>query len=365
MSQIIDMFKVKLYDLDTLYTGWTDGPMFYGDSKKDLPVQAWMDQIKADCIERKVPEQCWHKVAQHFMGPMATSRFDEVKKVMAQVQGSKYKWDWKKFRVAMTSMSWKTDSRKMEPLKIEKKSGGSWFVSRAKKEKEVQPDVRSDGWEWIKSKDVKEEPVQQKETTPSKPTRRKSVSNLLVRRSTMKEDVPPPPPLPLPATRLRSNTNPRPTPVRSNTSLRPTPVRSNTMKRLPQVPIRTDTLDSGVEITSPALQVPDITSLQHITKITEVPAWLLEACGALDLLTTEHPKIMSTLAAVLITVGSIPALPFIAGGAGGAILASGAVHAAGAVAVGLGTMIKAQQSSKQRTMIHQSADVSVESGSSK
>lgn len=126
MSQIIDMFKAKSYDLDTLYTEWTDGPMFFGDSKKDLPVQAWMDQVKVGCIERKVcvllfaftyimltdriparysPEQCWHKVAQHFMGPMAKSRLEEVKKVMAQVQGSKYKWDWKKFRVAMTSMS--------------------------------------------------------------------------------------------------------------------------------------------------------------------------------------------------------------------------------------------------------------------
>lgn len=125
MSQIIDMFK-KPYDLETLYTEWADGPMFYGDSKKDLPVQAWMDQIKADCVERKVcvllfafapampthriparhsPEQCWHKVAQHFMGPMAKSRLEEVKKVMAQVQGSKYKWDWRKYRVAMTSMN--------------------------------------------------------------------------------------------------------------------------------------------------------------------------------------------------------------------------------------------------------------------
>lgn len=74
---------------------------------------------------------------------------------------------------------------------------------------------------------------------------------------------------------------------------------------------------------------------------------------------------MSTLAAVLITVGSIPALPFIAGGAGGAILASGAVHAAGAVAVGLGTMIKAQQEVKQRSLLKQAAEVSVESGSSK
>lgn len=142
----------------------------------------------------------------------------------------------------------KTDSRKMEPLKIEKKSGGSWFVSRAKKEKEVQDEKQSEDWEWIKSKDAKEE------TTRPKPKRRQSVSNLLTRRNTMKEEAPP---LPVP-----------PVPVRSNTTPRPSPVRSNTMKRLPQIPVRTDTLDSGVEITSPALQVPDISSLQRESSCT-------------------------------------------------------------------------------------------------
>jgi hypothetical protein len=83
---------------------------------------------------------------------------------------------------------------------------------------------------------------------------------------------------------------------------------------------------------------------------TEVPAWLLNACSALDLLTTEHPKVMTTLSAILITVGSIPAIPAIAGGAGGAILASGAAHAVGAVAVGVGSWIKLQQEAKQKTV---------------
>ncbi|KAF7970345.1 hypothetical protein HWV62_24312 [Athelia sp. TMB] len=363
MSQMLDLFKLKPYDLDTLYTEWTDGPMFYGDSKKDLPVQAWMDQIRAGCVERKVPEQCWHKVAQHYMGPMAKSRLEEVKKVMAQVQGAKYKWDWKKFRVAMTSMSWKTDSRKMAALKLEKKSSGSWWVSKQKQDKVAADETESDGWEWIKkSKVTKDEPVQeptQEPTSAPKPTRRQSVSNLLVRRSTMKEEAPPPPPVP-----VRAHTTPR-VPVRRSTMAPPKPVRSNTMKRLPQVPNHANTLDEGVEITSPVLQVPDVTSLQHVTKITEVPAWLLDACGALDLLTTQHPKVMSTLAAVLITVGSIPALPFIASGAGGAILASGAVHAAGAVAVGLGTMIKAQQDSKQRGLLKAAAEASTEPSNSK
>jgi len=86
---------------------------------------------------------------------------------------------------------------------------------------------------------------------------------------------------------------------------------------------------------------------------TEVPAWLLNACNALDLLTTDHPKVMTTLSAILITVGSIPAIPAIAGGAGGAILASGAVHAIGAVAVGIGSLIKVQQEAKMRASLTQ------------
>lgn len=39
------------------------------------------------------------------MGDLAKARLEEVKKVMAQVQGGKYRWTWKKYKVAMTSMS--------------------------------------------------------------------------------------------------------------------------------------------------------------------------------------------------------------------------------------------------------------------
>jgi hypothetical protein len=55
---------------------------------------------------------------------------------------------------------------------------------------------------------------------------------------------------------------------------------------------------------------------------------------------------MNTLSAILIVAGSIPALPAISAGAGGAVLASGAAHAVGAIAVSIGTMIKAQQEGK-------------------
>ena len=54
---------------------------------------------------------------------------------------------------------------------------------------------------------------------------------------------------------------------------------------------------------------------------------------------------MTTLSAVLITVGSLPALPVISAGAGGTILASHAVQAAGAIAVGVGNWLKSAQDS--------------------
>lgn len=67
----------------------------------------------------------------------------------------------------------------------------------------------------------------------------------------------------------------------------------------------------------------------------------------------EHPQVMTTLSAVLITVGSLPAIPALAGGAGGAILASHAVQAAGAIAVGLGNWLKvAKDNAAQREQLN-------------
>lgn len=77
--------------------------------------------------------------------------------------------------------------------------------------------------------------------------------------------------------------------------------------------------------------------------IAQAPKWMVDACSALDFLGNEHPKIISFVSAILITAGSIPAIPAVAAGAGGAFLASGTAHAIGAVAVGLGNWISATQ----------------------
>jgi len=62
-SKVLEVFKLKQYDLEALYESWNDAPVFTGNAKKDSPVEVWMENVKQGCIERKVPEECWHKVA--------------------------------------------------------------------------------------------------------------------------------------------------------------------------------------------------------------------------------------------------------------------------------------------------------------
>ena len=90
--------------------------------------------------------------------------------------------------------------------------------------------------------------------------------------------------------------------------------------------------------------------------VAHAPTWLVHASQALSFLSTEHPKAMTALSAVLITIGSIPALPGIAAGAGGAFLASGTAQAIGSIAVGVGSLIKAVSDPKSGAPPAQGAD---------
>lgn len=85
-----------------------------------------------------------------------------------------------------------------------------------------------------------------------------------------------------------------------------------------------------------------------VTATTQAPVWLLNACTALEYITSEHPKAMSIISAILITAGSIPTIPAIAAGAGGAVLASSAAHAIGAIAVGVGQALNAGVAHQQK-----------------
>lgn len=101
---MLEAFKIKEFDLKPVLESWTNPPMFYGEPKKDMPLDDWLETIRSGCVERKVPEEYWHKVAQQFMGPKAKARLTELKNVMAQVNGGRYRWSWKKYKIAMKNM---------------------------------------------------------------------------------------------------------------------------------------------------------------------------------------------------------------------------------------------------------------------
>lgn len=296
-SKVVDAFKIKPFDLEPTFSSWKDAPRFLGKPKKDPPVEEWLKAIKAGCKERNIPKEYWHKVAQHYMGDHALARLNELKLVMAKVHGGKYRWNWHKFEIAMKNMGWTIDVKKTETVKVETKRSGFW---------------------WTGNKNETVEPVPE-----PKPLKRSQTMQLgtLTRKFTIgkEKELPPPPPPPAPSLFFWNN---RAGSV--DDTKRPAVHQKAASDSHTQVVNRNRDDNSGV-ITAQA------------------PVWLVNACTALDFLQTEHPKVMSTLAAILITVGSIPSIPAVAAGAGGAVLASSAAHAVGAIAVGFGTLIKTHQ----------------------
>ncbi|KAF8626045.1 hypothetical protein AX15_005133 [Amanita polypyramis BW_CC] len=298
---MLDAFKIKPFDLEPVLEQWKDGPRFKGNPKKDPPVEQWLEQIKAGCIERNIPEECWHKAAQHFMGPKARARLDEVKAVVTKVNGGSYRWTWKKFKVAMMNMGWGIDPSATETIKVHGRGLSLWF---------------------LRKKDEKKEEV-------------------------IPASVPSTPPRPKPS---RSSTlwpSPRRNSVGDTTSSPRRPQRASTEFFWPKKS-KDDIEDSPKRPSTPQKGKSDavVAASQgspkpsndgsEVSVVTSAPVWLLNACTALDFLTSEHPKAMSIVSAILITAGSLPAIPAITAGAGGAVLASGAVQAIGAIAVGIG-----------------------------
>lgn len=344
---MLEAFKIKEFDLNPIFESWANPPMFYGEPGKDMPVDEWLDQIKSGCVERKVPEEYWHKLAQHYMGPKAKTRLTELKNVLAQINGGKYRWSWKKFKIAMknmgctqhssscrelrdnlltpTSCLGSIDMTATTPVTVERRSSGSWLTR----------------WKPSKDKHAKEsEPIEvTKVETPA--------------------PIPPP-----------KDSNPRPNPVKalSETAIhaatsafkaRHPPQRSNTMgaavttmavasapiQPLPPLPVATQPAQGTSHVGFPlSFQYVADDRTCHcflgVTTVSNVPTWLLNACQALNFLTAEHPRAMTTLSAVLITAGTLPAIPAISGGT---VLASGVAQAVGAIAVGVGNLLKAQQ----------------------
>ncbi|KAJ6604136.1 hypothetical protein DFH09DRAFT_1067894 [Mycena vulgaris] len=326
---MLDAFKIKPFDLEPVFSSWTPGPRFLGDPKKDPPVDDWLQTIKSGCIERNVPKEYWHTCAQHFMGDKAKGRLSELKKVMAQVHGGNYRWNWKKFKVAMKNMSWDIDTSETETVKIPLWWMPKSFKTDPKSEEESKPIIfdepspilsRSNTITRLFSKDppsesgalavIEERPPVGRAASSFWPVRKNS-TDITVSDATVQRPVP---------RKAKSDGS-----VLSS---------SHSSKTLPPLPGDGDychhTRDADLILTTGVSTV-------------RAPAWLLNATTALDFLANEHPRVMSTLSAILIVAGTIPALPAIGAGAGGAVLASSTAHAVGAIAVGLGSWIKTQQ----------------------
>ncbi|EPQ55657.1 hypothetical protein GLOTRDRAFT_40740 [Gloeophyllum trabeum ATCC 11539] len=333
---MLDVFKIKPFDLEPVYASWPDAPTFNGG--KGQSVDAWLDQIKDGCTARKVPEEYWYEVAQHYMGPHARARLDAFKRVLYQMNGGGYRWTWKQFRAAMCNMGWDIEDDATETVEVKSKPFSSWFTVKRKK-----------------STPLSEEPEQIDE-----------------------DELAPPPPPKKPSPRSKSapevsttdaagTSRPRP-PIRSAT-LGFFPVRRNSKSsavaesgngsgdpQAPALPVvkpelakaMSDTVVETMKHLAPSkAHTIDAISSAHsgqdavVTTIAHAPAWLLQASNAIEMLTKEHPKTMSALSAILITAGSIPALPAVAASPMGPILACHAAQAIGSIAVGLGTLLKA------------------------
>ncbi|KAE9399364.1 hypothetical protein BT96DRAFT_965647 [Gymnopus androsaceus JB14] len=367
---MLDAFKLKPLDLEPIYASWKDAPMFYGESskntkntKKDLPVDEWLEKIKEGCVERNVPKEYWHKVAQRYMGEKARARLNELKAVMAKVHGGNYRWNWEKFKIAMRNMGWNVEASETETIKVQTKPSGLWWMTRHNSRKsedssssetlcdspteETPPaDVKGGGPFWIsrrptvesidKKEDKPEKSIPLRAETRTHPKRSASTSTLTlqwpVRRGSKDESA------------YKHDSA-----AKDSSICREDSISSSMPRPSPQKTVSDSVLTSAARSPTASALIPGQVEAngETVTTITHAPVWLLNACNAMEFLSTEHPKVMSTLSAILITAGTIPSIPAISAGAGGALLASGAAQAVGAIALGVGSWLKAAQHETQ------------------
>ncbi|KIP06761.1 hypothetical protein PHLGIDRAFT_42695, partial [Phlebiopsis gigantea 11061_1 CR5-6] len=306
---IVDVFKIKPFALEPIYDSWPSAPIFQGNPSRDQPVDDWLAQIKEGCLARRVPKEYWHKVAQHYLGPHARARFDELKAVMRTLHGGRYMWNWKRFKCAMRNMGWEIDVHKTEEIKVQRKPSGVWWIVGGRRER-AEPDSDAVSVSSTSSSVDKDLPAVPSDASTTRPVPKKA----------MTWDF--------------ASFKGFPTPKRSNTTA--TVVTMSSISTTPPPPYTPPSEKASAQsmLLNAAGKPADPPTA---TEVAHAPTWLLNASQALGFLATEHPKAMTAISAVLITIGSIPALPAIATGAGGAFLASGTAQAIGSIAVGVGS----------------------------
>ncbi|EPQ55632.1 hypothetical protein GLOTRDRAFT_93229 [Gloeophyllum trabeum ATCC 11539] len=347
MSMFLDMFKITPFDLEPVLATWTDGPKFSGNRKKDPPVAVWLEQVKAGCVQRQVPEEYWHEVAEHFMGKKAKKRFNAVKKVLYEMNGESYRWTWKKFKLLMCSVGWDIDPK--ATLTVEHKPSGGWWVIGKKSEEPAPPSKVAHA----RSKSQSDVP-KASTTKPKAPVR--SQSSFLSwtqagdAKTVSKDHGAPAPtqsslfPWAQPDNTKTNAKDSKIPPSRSNSSFLPWGQPSDTKITKEPTTIQKSRF---IPFWRVAQEEPEVAS-KLTEALVQAPLWLFLACDVLETLSQGHPKAMSAVSAILIIAGSIPAIPAITTGAAGALLASHAAQAAGAAAVSLGTWLKTRQAGEAK-----------------
>ncbi|KZT67874.1 hypothetical protein DAEQUDRAFT_728650, partial [Daedalea quercina L-15889] len=200
--------------------------------------------------------------------------------------GHSWGWKWSSFGVALKNIAGNVDRKKIEAVKVQRKSAGSWWIvgrggdkGNKIKTKEPLPMLG------FIAKMAQKSGAQ----TPSSPPPAKQASSKLHKA--------------------------QPTATTAQPSKAAIPPESLVTR-----------VATTLRLVNPPPPPPPM------TLTAQVPLWLLAASEAIIALTPEATSTMSVLAAVLITVGSIPALPGVAAGS--------TATALGTVAVGLGTLLR-------------------------
>ncbi|KAI0338602.1 hypothetical protein BDW22DRAFT_1409467 [Trametopsis cervina] len=282
---MLSVLKPKAFDLDVLCSAWPDAPRFEGNSKKDMKVDLWLESIKQGCMRLKVSKKYWHAVAERYMGEHACHRLSEVKKVMVNLSKGSFTWNWRKFVVAMKNMNWHIDTKRSLSFRVST-IPGLWWIAPGDTVKQAETVPNS---------------------VPSKPFLKRT---------------------------LRSKSDAKATTESAGTT-KATPKALTKSKK----DISTKAFPDPAPKQAPWTLFPTRKPEEPEVRVANAPEWLLAACQSLDAISNEYPNTMSVIAAVLITVGSVPSLPVAAGTA----LASGTAHALGSLAVGVGSWMRAQQ----------------------
>ena len=99
-----EAFALKPFDYDAIFASWPDAPIFTGRLTKDGPVEEWLAKMKEGFKKHDVPKQIRHNVAQNYLQGRAKKRFEDLKVVMKNMHRGKYRWNWKRFKIAMIHM---------------------------------------------------------------------------------------------------------------------------------------------------------------------------------------------------------------------------------------------------------------------